>query len=195
MSTPQTQMPLCQRAASQLLIIDAQERLAAAMPSEEVERVVANITRLMTAAHILGIPIIATQHNSKGLGPIIEAIQANLPQGAEPTEKTAFSCCTAPGFERNISAHPERRQLIVVGMEAHICIAQTVSGLQRWGYQVFVPADAILSRTAFYTNNVLERMRQGGIQVVCTESVGFEWIGDSTDEQFREVWSLFKSAA
>ncbi|TCT22901.1 isochorismatase family protein [Thiobaca trueperi] len=192
MSTHPTQMPLCQRTASQLLIIDAQERLAAAMPSDEVERVVANINRLMTAANILGIPIIATQHYSKGLGPIIQAIQANLPDDTDPTEKTAFSCCTAPGFERHISAHPERRQLIVVGMEAHICIAQTVSGLQRWGYQVFVPADAILSRTAFYQENVLQRMRQGGIQVVCTESVGFEWIGDSSDEQFREVWSLFK---
>ena len=192
MSTHQAQMPLCQRTASQLLIIDTQERLAAAMPSDDVERVVANINRLMTAANILGIPIIATQHYSKGLGPIIQAIQANLPTDTEPTEKTAFSCCTAPGFERNISAHPERRQLIVVGMEAHICIAQTVSGLQRWGYQVFVPADAILSRSAFYKDNVLQRMRLGGIQVVCTESVGFEWIGDSSDEQFREVWSLFK---
>jgi nicotinamidase-related amidase len=192
MSTHQAQMPLCQRALSQLLIIDAQERLAAAMPQDELEQVVGNINRLVTAAKMLGIPVIATQHYSKGLGPIIETIKANLPQTAEPTEKTAFSCCTAPGFERNISLHPERRQLIVVGMEAHICIAQTVSGLQRWGYQVFVPADGIISRQPAYKDNVLERMRHCGIQVVCTESVGFEWLGDSTDAQFRDVWSLFK---
>ncbi|AFL74057.1 isochorismatase family protein [Thiocystis violascens] len=192
MSTHQAQMPLCQRTLSQLLIIDAQERLAAAMPQDELDLVVDNINRLVTAAKILGIPVIATQHNSKGLGPVIEAIGVNMPEAAVPTEKTAFSCCTAPGFERNISAHPERRQLIVVGMEAHICIAQTVSGLQRWGYQVFVPADGIISRKPSYKANVLERMRACGIQVVCTESVGFEWIGDSTDAQFREVWSLFK---
>lgn len=192
MSATQGHMPLCQRSLSQLLIIDAQERLAAAMPQDELATVVGNINRLMTAAKILGIPVIATQHNSKGLGPIIEAIGANLPTAAVPTEKTAFSCCTAPGFERNISLHPDRRQLIVVGMEAHICIAQTVSGLQRWGYQVFVPADGVISRKPAYKECVLERMRHCGIQVVCSESVGFEWLGDSCDAQFREVWSLFK---
>jgi len=194
MSTHQAQMPLCQRAFSQLLIIDAQERLASAAPSDESEPAIANINRLISAAKILDIPIIATQHNSKGLGPMLESIRANMPEGTEPTEKTAFSCCTAPGFERSISAHPDRRQLIVVGMEAHICIVQTVSGLQRWGYQVFVPADAVISRRPKHKRSALDRMRHCGIQVVCTESVGFEWLGDSADAQFREVLSLFKGA-
>jgi nicotinamidase-related amidase len=185
-------MPLCQRDFSQLLIIDAQERLAAAMPMDELELVVENINRLIAAAKILGIPIIATQHNPKGLGPVIDSIRANLPDACEPTEKTAYSCCTATGFERNISKSPERRQLIVVGMEAHICISQTSSGLQRWGYQVFVPADAVISRRPVCKSNVLDRMRHCGIQVVCTESVGFEWIGDSSNTCFKEVWSLFR---
>lgn len=192
MTIQQIQMPLCHRATSQLLIIDAQERLAAAMPPDELGVVVDNINRLVDAAKILGIPVIATQHNSRGLGSIIPAVADNMPKVHEPTEKTAFSCCTAPGFERNISLHPERRQLVVVGMEAHICISQTVSGLQRWGYQVFVPEDGIISRKPEYKQNVLNRMRQSGIQVVCAESVGFEWLGDSSDEQFRDVWSLFK---
>lgn len=192
MSIHHAQMPLCQRNFSQLLIIDAQERLAAAMPPDELKTVVRNIDRLIDAARVLDIPIIATQHNSKGLGPLLPDIRAKLPEDAQPTEKTAFSCCTAPGFERGISAHPERRQLIVVGMEAHICIAQTVSGLQRWGYQAFVPADAIISRRPEFKQSVLDRMRHCGIQVVCTESVGFEWLGDSSDAAFREVWSLFK---
>lgn len=192
MSNHQAHMPLCSRDSCQLLIIDAQERLAAAMAVDELELVVENINRLITAAKIFGIPVIATQQNSKGLGPIIGSIGLNLPPDSQPTEKTAYSCCTAPGFERNISANPERRQLVVVGMEAHICISRTVSGLQRWGYQVFVPADAIISRKAVCKANVLERMRHGGVQVLCTESVAFEWIGDSTQEHFRAVWSLFK---
>lgn len=192
MSIHQAPMPLCQRDFCQLLIIDAQERLAAAMPADELASVTANINRLISAAKNVGIPIFATQHNSKGLGPIIASIQANLPPDTEPTEKTAYSCCTAPGFERNISSFPNRRQLVVVGMEAHICIVQTVSGLQRWGYQVFVPEDAIISRRPELTANVLRRMRHGGIQVVCTESVGFEWIGDSSQSCFRDIWSLFK---
>lgn len=192
MSIHQAPMPLCQRDFCQLLIIDAQERLAAAMPADELASVTANINRLISAAKNVGIPIFATQHNTKGLGPIIASIQANLPPDTEPTEKTAYSCCTAPGFERNISSFPNRRQLVVVGMEAHICIVQTVSGLQRWGYQVFVPEDAIISRRPELTANVLRRMRHGGIQVVCTESVGFEWIGDSSQSCFRDIWSLFK---
>lgn len=192
MSIHQAQMPLCQRDFCQLLIIDAQERLAAAMPPDELTSVTANINRLISAAKTVGVPIFATQHNSKGLGPIIESIRTNLPPDTEPTEKTAYSCCTAPGFERNISSFPDRRQLVVVGMEAHICIVQTVSGLQRWGYQVFVPEDAIISRRPDLKANVLKRMRHSGIQVVCTESVGFEWIGDSTQSCFRGIWSLFK---
>lgn len=192
MSSHQVQMPLCNRDLSQLLIIDAQERLAAAMPMDELDLVVENINRLIAAAKVFGIPVIATQHNSKGLGPIIESIRCNLPEGTEPTEKTAFSCCTASGFERNISSHPARRQLVVVGMEAHICISQTVSGLQRWGYQVFVPADAVISRRSICKSNVLDRMRHGGVQVVCAESVGFEWIGDSSQDHFKSVWSVFK---
>lgn len=186
-------MPLCQRDLSQLLIIDAQERLAAAMDPAELAEVVMNINRLMTAAKVFGIPVIATQQNSKGLGPILESIRVELPADTQPTEKTAYSCCTAPGFERGISAHPERRQLVVVGMEAHICISQTVSGLQRWGYQVFVPADAIISRKPDHKTNVLARMRNSGVQVSCTESVAFEWIGDSSNEHYREVWSLFRN--
>jgi nicotinamidase-related amidase len=185
-------MPLCQRDFCQLLIIDAQERLAAAMPPDELATVTGNINRLIRAAKGVGIPVFATQHNSKGLGPIVESIRTNLPPDTEPTEKTAYSCCTAPGFERNISSFPNRRQLVVVGMEAHICIVQTVSGLQRWGYQVFVPEDAIISRRPDLKANVLKRMRHSGIQVVCTESVGFEWIGDSAQPCFREIWSLFK---
>jgi nicotinamidase-related amidase len=192
MSSHEAQMPLCQRRYCQLLIIDAQERLAAAMPADELKRVVGNISRLISAAKSVGVPVVATQHNSKGLGAIIESIRANLPADSVPTEKTAFSCCTAPGFERNISAYPDRRQLVVVGMEAHICIVQTVSGLQRWGYQVFVPEDAIISRKPELKANVLARMRHSGIQVVSTESVGFEWIGDSSQSCFREIWSLFK---
>lgn len=192
MSTHQAQMPLCQRDFCQLLIIDAQERLAAAMPADELATVTGNINRLISAAKSVGIPVFATQHNSKGLGPIIESVRSNLPPDTEPTEKTAYSCCTAPGFERNISSFPDRRQLVVVGMEAHICIVQTVSGLQRWGYQVFVPEDAIISRRPDLKANVLKRMRHSGIQVVCTESVGFEWIGDSSQSCFRAIWSLFK---
>ena len=88
MSIHQAQMPLCQRDYCQLLIIDAQERLAAAMDPDELRAVVDNINRLSGAAKSVGVPVIATQHNSKGLGAIIGSIRANLPADSQPTEKT-----------------------------------------------------------------------------------------------------------
>jgi nicotinamidase-related amidase len=185
-------MPLCQSAFSQLLIIDAQERLAAAMPPERLNSVVSSIQRLIDAAKILSIPIITTEQYPAGLGHTIAGIQAHLPEKIIATEKTCFSCCTAAGFERNLTNEPKRKQVILVGMETHICILQTASGLQRWGYQVFVPQDAICSRHTWHTDNALERMRHSDIQITNSESVAFEWLGDSTHAQFRAVWELFR---
>ncbi len=192
MSIHQAPMPLCQSQFSQLLIIDAQERLAAAMDQQLRADVEGNINRLIDAAKILGIPVIATEHNPAGLGKTIAGIRAHLPNEVVATEKTCFSCCTATGFERNLTSEPKRKQVVLVGMEAHICIVQTASGLQRWGYQVFVAADAICSRHPYHRDNALERMSRCGIHVTNTESVAFEWLGDSNHEQFRPVWQLFK---
>jgi nicotinamidase-related amidase len=192
MSIHQAPMPLCQSQFSQLLIIDAQERLAAAMDQDLRAQVEGNINRLIKAANILEIPVIATEHNPAGLGKTIAGIREHLQDTVVATEKTCFSCCTASGFERSLTSQPKRKQVVLVGMEAHICIVQTASGLQRWGYQVFVAADAICSRHPFHRDNALERMRHCGIQVTSTESVAFEWLGDSTHERFRPVWQLFK---
>ena len=138
------------------------------------------------------IPTISTEQYPQGLGKTLESIRENLPSTTVPTEKTCFSCCTASGFERNITSHPERKQVVLVGMEAHICIVQTASGLLRWGYQVFVAADAICSRDPNNRINALERMRHSGIQITNTESVAFEWLGDSSNEKFREVSRMFR---
>jgi nicotinamidase-related amidase len=192
MSIHQAPMPLCHAAFSQLLIIDAQERLAAAMPKDELAVTVANINRLVAAAQILEIPIISTEQYPQGLGKTIEAIRENLPVTAAPTEKTCFSCCTAAGFERALTSQLARKQVVLMGMEAHICIVQTASGLQRWGYQVFVVADAICSRHPANRQNALERMRHSGIHVSNTESVAFEWVGDSANAHFLEVSRMFR---
>lgn len=192
MSIHQAPMPLCQSQFSQLLIIDAQERLAAAMDRQLRSTVEANINRLIKAAGILDIPVIATEHNPAGLGKTIGGIREHLPETVVATEKTCFSCCTAAGFERALTAAPQRKQVVLVGMEAHICIMQTASGLQRWGYQVFVAADAVCSRHMHHRDNALERMRHCGIHVTNAESVAFEWLGDSNHERFRPVWQLFK---
>lgn len=192
MSTHQAPMPLCQAPICQLLIIDAQERLAAAMDRADVQATVENINRLIETAKILKIPIISTEHYPQGLGATIEAIRETLPEDVVPTKKTCFSCCTATGFENNLMREQKRKQVVMVGMESHICIIQTASGLQRWGYQVFVASDAVCSRNPANRDNALERMRQCGIQVTNTESVAFEWLADSTNERFREVLAIYR---
>jgi nicotinamidase-related amidase len=191
-STHQAPLPLCFASYSQLLIIDAQERLAAAMRKDDLAVTLANINRLIAAARALEIPIIVTEQYPQGLGHIVETVRERLPEEVQPTEKTSFSCCTAFGFERNLMREPKRKQVVLVGMETHICIVQTASGLQRWGFQVFVAADAVCSRHSSNRDNALERMRDCGIQVTNTESIAFEWLGDSSHEKFREVSKLFK---
>jgi nicotinamidase-related amidase len=192
MSTHLAALPLSQARYSQLLIIDAQERLAAHMPKNDLSATTCNINRLIDAARLLEIPIINTEQNSKGLGPTIGSIREHLPAGINTTDKTCFSCCTAGSFERDLTENDKRKQVVLVGMETHICIVQTASGLQHWGYQVFVAADAVVSRNPIHRDNALERMRSCGIQITNTESVAFEWLGDSGHEKFREVSRLFK---
>lgn len=192
MSIHQATLPLCQRHYSQLLVVDVQERLAAHMPEEERVTVTSNINRLIQTAALLEVPIIATEQNAKGLGRTIAPVLKHLPPDVTITDKTCFSCCTAGGFEQALTKDQSRLQVVLAGMESHICILQTASGLQQWGYQVFVVADAICSRSPHNRRNAIERMRQGGVQITSTESVAFEWLGDFTHDQFRAVSALFK---
>lgn len=190
MAAPNLQ--LCQGDKSQLIIIDVQERLAVSMPKADLDVVTANIIRLIRAATILGIPITITEQYPSGLGPTMGAITAALPPDVKPMEKTCFSTCTADGFEEQLRRNPERKQVVLAGIEAHICVLQTASGLQHWGHQVFVVGDAICSRTPRNRDNGIARMRQGGIQISNAESVAFEWMGDASHKKFKPVAALFK---
>lgn len=192
MSIHQADFPLCQSRYSLLLIIDAQERLAAAMPEDDLAESVSNINRLSLSAQMLDIPIIWAEQNPQGLGRTVEAIRQHLPNGCIPTEKNSFSSCTAKGFERALTQEPNRKQVVLVGMDAHIGVAQTASGLRRWGYQVFVAADGICCRKPEHKANTLERMRDCGLHVTNAESVAFEWLGDSSHERFHDILKLFK---
>jgi nicotinamidase-related amidase len=185
-------LALCQAAKSQLLIIDVQDRLCAAMPKDCLELTFANIGRLSHAARELEIPIIGTEQYPKGLGATRDAVTANLPEGFGFCEKTAFSCCGASGFENCLAVKEERSQVILVGMETHVCVLQTAAGLEHWGYDVFVVSDAVCSRSQQNKETALNRMRQGGIVVTNAESVVFEWLGNSNHPKFREISKLFR---
>ena len=185
-------LPLSHAKTSQLLIINIQEKLARAMPESERELLVSNITRLAQAASILEIPIILSEHYGKGLGSTLPEIAKHLPEHTKAKDKLTFSCCTAPGFEEELGKFENRKQIVIVGLEAHICVLQTSSGLQQWGYQVFVVEDAVSSRHPRHSQNALQRMRQGGVHVTNSESVAFEWMGDANQPNFKPISQLFR---
>ena len=182
---------LCQSALSQLLIIDVQERLAHTMGEEVLAKLVRNTSILLEAAAALAIPVLRTEQYPKGLGPTLPEIIAKLPPDQTAYEKTCFSSCGAAGIEPLLN-HAARPQMIITGMEAHICVLQSAIQLQQRGTQVFVVQDAVCSRSKKHYKNALARMQQAGIIISNTESVLFEWLGDSSHPQFKSLSKLIR---
>ncbi len=170
---------LASAADSALVVIDIQERLAAAMPPETLAAVIRNTRILMQAAELLGIPVLVTEQYPKGLGHTV----ADLPAAGTRIEKTRFSCGALDVIGRS--------QLILAGMEAHVCVLQSALELQAT-HHVFVAADAVCSRRAENRENALKRMRAAGVTVTNTESVVFEWLRDARHEHFKAISALVR---
>jgi Isochorismatase family len=167
---------------SSLVVIDIQERLAAVMPDREPVLRAASI--LLEAAGRLEIPVLLTEQYPKGLGPTAPDIAAKLPRNATRVEKTTFSACGALPLERP--------QVVIAGMEAHVCVLQTALELAAAGREVFVAADAVCSRAQSNYANALDRMKSAGVIVTNTESVVFEWLRDAANEHFRALSKLIR---
>src|ERR1700694_1203604 len=135
---------LLERDNAMLLLIDVQERLAQAMPPEALAQVLRNAAVLIKAAVRLGLPVVASEQYVKGLGSTMPELRALLPDA--PLEKLEFSCGSNKPLARQI-LKAGRSQVIVAGMETHVCVFQTVRDLLRGDLAVFVPQDAVLSRT------------------------------------------------
>lgn len=182
---------LCQSHSSQLLIIDVQERLAHTMDEDVLAMVVRNTNILSEAATALAIPVLHTEQYPKGLGPTLPAIAGKLTAQTPPIEKTCFSSCGASGIERYLS-NAARNQIILTGMETHICVLQSAIELQQRGKQVFVVQDAVCSRSKQHFKNALARLQQAGIVISNTESVLFEWLKDASHPQFKTLSRLIR---
>lgn len=180
---------LIKREESQLLVVDIQEKLAPAI--FESQAAVANTVRLLGGAAQLDIPAFVSEQYVRGLGPSLPAIR-EAAGAARFFEKTHFSCAAEPGVVDLLFTHPGRRQLIVTGMEAHVCVLQTAFGMQAAGFDVFVVADAASSRSPDSRAAAFERLRAGGIGIVTTEMVLFEWLHQAGTEQFRALLPLIK---
>jgi nicotinamidase-related amidase len=176
---------------SLLIIVDLQSKLSAAMPETEAELMTANVRSLVEAAGLLSIPVLLTEQYPKGLGATDTTITELLAQDTLIFEKTGFSCCAAEGFTDTV-ANTDRKQIILVGQEAHVCVLQTALELIHFGYQVHVVEDAICSRKAEHKFYALQRLQQNGATITNYESVLFEWVKDSTHPEFKKISSLLR---
>lgn len=170
-----------------LLIIDVQEKLVNMLKDKEVSESAAKIAK---AAGILNIPSIITEQYPKGLGSTIDKIKLALPD-ANYIEKTHFSALKEEGFKELLKTK-KRNQIIILGIETHICVLQTAFDLLNNGYEVFVVANACGSRTEENKIAALKRLRHYGAQTVTLEMVLFELLKSSKHPNFKEVQALIK---
>ena len=174
---------LIQANHSVLLIIDIQGNLA-----QVIDQGAAAIARVQWLAEIateLQIPKVITEQYPRGLGHTVTELQA-LAQTATVVEKSHFSAMQEPHFADAL-AQLKRRQVVLCGMETHVCVLQTAVELQAAGYQVFIVEDGCGSRRSSDKQVALQRLGQLGIHRVTSEMVAFEWLHDSATAQFKQI--------
>lgn len=184
-----TASPQLQLTACQLVVVDMQTKLSTAMPSEDFAHVATQVATLLQASQQLAIPTVITEQYPQGLGATLTALKAHSPH-AGFVEKTAFSACGEPKFMQKL--HRDCPQVMLVGMEAHICVLQTALDLLAYGKQVFVVQNAIISRDPQNKTNAITRMREAGCIITNTESALFECIRDAKHEAFKAISALIK---
>jgi nicotinamidase-related amidase len=173
---------------SALLIVDVQERLAPV--TREPEAAIARCGILMRAAERLGVPILVSEQYPKGLGPTVEPLRNLVPAG-HPVPKLHFSCTANETLRHQLKA-TERDQLVVAGMEAHVCVLQTALGAKADDYEVAVVADAVTSRDPANKAAALARLAANGVEIVTSEMVVFEWMGRAGTPEFKDLSALIR---
>jgi nicotinamidase-related amidase len=176
---------------SVFIVIDIQTKLADAMPPSEAKLMLTNATALLEASALMAVPILVTEQYPKGLGVTDAGLVNKLPETAQRFEKTGFSCILAAGFSEAL-AQTGRKQVILVGLETHVCILQSALALQSQGYQVYVVEDAVCSRKIDHKFYALQRLQQQGITLINYESVLFEWLKDASHPDFRAISGLLR---
>lgn len=181
----------CDVENSLLLVIDIQTKLGQAMPTKVLNRVISNTALLSRAAGLLEVPVVVTEQYPQGLGSTITDISDALPAAAVTLDKTAFSCTAAQGFD-DVLERAQRKQMIIVGMESHICVLQSAFDLLTAGYDVYVVEDAVCSRRLENYQNALDRLRQAGVGIISAESAIFEWLVHSRHEHFKAISAMLR---
>jgi nicotinamidase-related amidase len=170
-----------------LAVIDVQESFRPHI--QDFSEMAARCALVAHAARLLGVPVVVTEQYPKGLGRTASEIRAVLPEDFEPVEKTAFSSCGAAAF---VSRLEGARQILLCGIEAHVCVNQTAHDLLALGLQVHILTDCVSSRSAENRRVGLEKMFRSGALPSSTELALFELMRDARHEQFKAIQKLIK---
>jgi len=172
-----------------LVVIDVQEKLCQAMDEKVLRHLVRNAGILLEAAAELQIPVVGTEQYVKGLGELLPALKNRLTEPA--LEKMTFSCCGDPAFVAKLQALG-RRQVIVVGMECHVCVLQTVLELLDAGFNVHLVRDAVMSRRKENWLVGLETARDAGAVITSTEAALFQLLRVAGTDEFKKLSKLVR---
>jgi nicotinamidase-related amidase len=191
-------MPLLDSSRSILVVIDLQGKLVHMVQRPAL--VLETTRRLLRLADLFSVPVVLTEQYPKGIGPTETSIREAYDGLSTPTfflEKTAFGCCGDAGFESLLQQArpglpPPKRQIVVAGIEAHVCVMQTVLELLASGHEVHLCWDAISGRGEEYRKHALDRMAAAGATITNHESVAFEWAHDKNHPQFKALSALMK---
>ena len=185
----QVDLMLLSALSSQLLIVDVQERLLPAMSAADT--CLTNMVRLATSARHLGLPITISEQYPQGIGPTVPPIRAACEGAAETLTKITFSCAHDEKIAARITSLG-RRQLVICGIEAHICVLQSALAFAHAHFEVFVVADAIASRESASKEIALRRLEHAGVTPVTVEMAIFEWLGRAGTADFKTLQQLIK---
>jgi nicotinamidase-related amidase len=181
---------ILERDQAVLVVVDVQERLVPVMDQDRYAEVLRNITFVLKSARLLGVPVVGTEQYPRGIGHMVPDLADACRD--KVIEKLTFGCCGEPSFIEHMNSLG-RRQAIVVGMEANVCVFQTVLGLLREGFDVHLVRDGIMSRGEIDYLNALESARSAGAVVTTSETAVFQLVKVSSDPQFKEISALVKA--
>ncbi|OEH86180.1 hydrolase [Desulfuribacillus stibiiarsenatis] len=171
-----------------LVVIDIQEKLVKAMKDQEL--LIQNVQKMIQGAQVLEIPIIALEQYPEGIGATVPEITALVPDWSA-ISKNCFNCGASEEFINTLTAY-NRKQVLLVGIEAHICVYQTALDLKQRGYDVEVVIDAISSRTELNLELAIDKLSNKGIGVTSVEMSLFELLGKAEGEQFKKILKIIK---
>ena len=166
-----------------LVIVDIQERLAPAM--DKRKKVTQNCLHLIEGARLLDLQIVVTEQYPKGLGHTVAELRDALPV-YEPLEKMTFDCCKSSNFVDHV-AGTGKKQIILTGMETHVCVLQTCTSLLQEGYTVHLVRDAVCSRSKENFKMGIEFMRDAGAVITGTETVLFQLLEKAGTQEFKTI--------